>query len=306
MRVLIIRPGAIGDTLLTLPVIQALKEQWTAAHVSLIGNAAVLPLAQATGIVDAAFDYEDIRWGKLFVPGMTVAAWRALFSSDEALGQGDMVICWLHDAEGVVARNLSAASIGRVIVAPGRPPEGERQHIVDYLMRTLGLPWQVDYTTLPPLLPAPPSVPDPRPLAIHPGSGGARKCWPVAHFATVITSLWQRQFPILLLAGPADEARLSELRSLLPSPPTPALLTVLANAPLLEVARQLQTCKAYLGNDSGITHLAALLAVPTIALFGSSDPAIWHPIGRTVKVLYEPVLANLSPDHVLSELEALL
>jgi ADP-heptose:LPS heptosyltransferase len=56
MHILIIRPGTIGDTLLTFPIIQALKAQYTNPHVTFIGNRAVLPLALAYGIVDEAFD----------------------------------------------------------------------------------------------------------------------------------------------------------------------------------------------------------------------------------------------------------
>ncbi len=106
-------------------------------------------------------------------------------------------------------------------------------------------------------------------IAIHPGSGGARKCWPVECFAEVIKRLWQRDYAVLLLAGPADSARLHAIQQLLPSPPSSDLFTILENAPLLQVAQQLSSCACYLGNDSGITHLAALLGLPTLALFWS-------------------------------------
>ncbi len=64
------------------------------------------------------------------------------------------------------------------------------------------------------------------------------------------------------------------------------MLTVLVDAPLLEVAQHLRQCQRYLGNDSGITHLAAMLGIPTIALFGPSDPAVWRPIGPDVEVIH--------------------
>jgi ADP-heptose:LPS heptosyltransferase len=77
------------------------------------------------------------------------------------------------------------------------------------------------------------------------------------------------------------------------------MLNVLIDAPLVTVAEHIQRCKCYLGNDSGITHLAAMLSVPTIALFGPSDPAIWHPVGPDVEVIYEPVLEKLSVNMVI-------
>ncbi len=74
---------------------------------------------------------------------------------------------------------------------------------------------------------------------------------------------------------------------------------MLTNAPLLEVARQLQQCRCYLGNDSGITHLAAMLGVPTVAIFGPSDPAVWRPVGPSVEVIQERALEDVSVDVVM-------
>ncbi|MBV9256563.1 MAG: hypothetical protein JO215_00945, partial [Ktedonobacteraceae bacterium] len=91
--------------------------------------------------------------------------------------------------------------------------------------------------------------------------------------------------------------------SLLPPPPSSQLFSTLINAPLRTVAQQLQCCRGYIGNDSGITHLAALLAIPTVVLFGPSDPVIWHPYGDTTRILYEPILTNLQPHTVLSTVE---
>jgi ADP-heptose:LPS heptosyltransferase len=77
------------------------------------------------------------------------------------------------------------------------------------------------------------------------------------------------------------------------------MFKILTNAPLLEVARHLQQCMCYLGNDSGITHLAAMLGVPTVAIFGPTDPAIWRPMGPSVKVIHEGALEDVSVDFVM-------
>jgi ADP-heptose:LPS heptosyltransferase len=136
-------------------------------------------------------------------------------------------------------------------------------------------------------------------VAIHPGSGAVQKCWPISHFATVIERLWEQNRPVLLLVGPADTERVDDLLQQLSSPPTPAMFKILTNAPLLKVASQLQQCMCYLGNDSGITHLAAMLSVPTIAIFGPTDPAIWRPLGPFVKVIHEATLEDVSVDCVM-------
>src|SRR5262249_51345296 len=118
---------------------------------------------------------------------------------------------------------------------------------------------------------------DARPAIVHPGSGGPQKCWPVERFAAVIHALRQRDLPVLVLAGPAERERIEELRRALSEPSCPGLLQWLIDAPLPDVARRLVNGRVYLGNDSGLTHLAALLCVPTVALFGPSDPRVWHP-----------------------------
>jgi len=311
MHILIIRPGAIGDTLLTFPVIQALKAQYHNSRVTFVGNRAVLPLILAYAIADEVFDYQDVHWARLFLNTKDDVV------QDEVLQRSELAICWLRDPEGVVERNLLAAGVKRVVVAPGRPTDGNRIHIVTYLAQTIGLLWndntwrdhlplqqrqiieQLPECTSTSLLSKQPNR-----IALHPGSGGAHKCWPVKHFAAVIQALWQHNVAVLLLAGPVEQERLTELLGLLPTPPDPTLLRTLVDAPLLDVAYQLQHCHRYLGNDSGLTHLSAMLGIPTIALFGPSDPLIWQPIGPSVTVLYEPILDNLRVETVLSVLNA--
>jgi ADP-heptose:LPS heptosyltransferase len=300
---LVIRPGAIGDALLAFPVLKALKRYYAAAHITLVSNAQVLPLALASGVTDQACDFQDLSWSELFsTTGISTPSIR------ELLEQTDLAICWLRDSEGLVERNLKMAGAKHRIIAPGRPPEGEHIHIVDYLARTIGLPVagaQFIAPSLGGLLN--PSSKDTTTthecFAIHPGGGAAQKCWPTSRFASVITRLWQQHRSILLLVGPADTKRRDQLLQKLSCPPTPEMLRILTNAPLLEVARQLQHCRGYLGNDSGISHLAAMLGVPTVAIFGPTDPVVWRPVGPSVKVLRGHTLEDVTIDAVIEAID---
>jgi ADP-heptose:LPS heptosyltransferase len=217
----------------------------------------------------------------------------------------DRAICWLTDPDDLVKQNLLAAGIPIISVVTGRPTVP--MPIVSYLAQSIGEPteaiswrvpaayaWQKEQA----------SEQSPRAIAIHPGSGGQKKCWPISHFATIITELWQHHIPVILLAGPADYERISALRNLLPSPPAATLLQIIQDAPLLAIAQTLRHCQSYLGNDAGITHLAALLGIPTLVLFGPSDPLIWKPIGPTVTVLKTPNLDTLAPQAVYDRLIA--
>jgi ADP-heptose:LPS heptosyltransferase len=300
MRFLILRPGAIGDTLLAFPVLRALQAQYTHSHITFVGNASVLSLALAFGVAEEALDYEHVQWSQLFsTRGIHAPALQDL------LQRIDSAICWLHDPEGLVEHNLRLAGVRHVIVAPGRPREN--MHIVEHLARTIGFEKPVETLTRF-TLPGSGAAYLDKVVAVHPGSGGTNKCWPARHFAAVIERLWNlpgQDYPVLLLSGPADQERMHDLLSWL-APPEPALLKVIVNEPLLAVAHQLQQCRCYLGNDSGITHLAAMLGVPTIALFGPSDPAAWRPVGPEVIVLREAALEQLSIDAVMDALDAVL
>ena len=341
MHILIIRPGAIGDALLSFPVLKALREHYTGAHITLVSNAQVLPLALAFGVADEVGDYQDIQWSELFSSNGTPAL-------QDLLQQIELAICWLRDPGGMVERNLRMNGIRRLIIAPGRPPEGARVHVVEYLAQTVGLPIKRSQWSVPSLLQYPQSGSSKRRcvcqfhttphapsqetfyiglpnksidfalgtdsvssegpacdyVAIHPGSGGPQKCWPVIHFAAVIERLWQQNRPVLLLAGPADTERVRDLINLVATPPRPEMFKTLTNEPLLEVARHLQPCRCYLGNDSGITHLAAMLGVPTVALFGPSDPAVWEPVGPCTKVLYGQLLEQAPVNVVMEAIDA--
>src|SRR5450755_293728 len=116
MQYLVIRPGAIGDSLLAFPVIQALRERVPAARVTFVSNAAVLPLAQDAGLAEEVADYSSALWSELFSTiGVRTPAFRDL------LQRVDSAICWLRDPEGIVRRNLQACGIEDIVIAPGRP-----------------------------------------------------------------------------------------------------------------------------------------------------------------------------------------
>ena len=310
MHILIMRPGAIGDTLLTFPILDALRTLYVGCTITFVGNPAVLPLLRATGLADETFDYGSLLWSELFATsGIRSPELQGIMRSV------DYAICWLRDPDGIVRHNLQAQGIARIVVAPGRPSSQENIHIVTYLAETLGIARYIAdsyHITFGHEVVSERDVEVVKKVrrechfAIHPGSGGAAKCWPVSNFAAVIHALWQRYTPVLLLAGPADEARVAQLLDLIGTPPQESLLTLVANAPLLDVAALLRSCRGYLGNDSGITHLAAMLDVPTLALFGPSNPVVWHPVGKHVRVLCERELAYLNVYTVMEQLEKML
>ncbi len=88
-------------------------------------------------------------------------------------------------------------------------------------------------------------------------------------------------FQLLVVHGEADEKPVARLLELLE--PRPA--TLARGLKLPELAGVLERCALFVGNDSGITHIAAAVGAPTIALFGPASPAVWQPTGDNVSVI---------------------
>jgi ADP-heptose:LPS heptosyltransferase len=136
-----------------------------------------------------------------------------------------------------------------------------------------------------PRLPLPALPPSLRHLAVHPGSGSERKNWPEAKWTELLKLLAaQSACDFLLIGGEAEGDRCARLAAALPA----GRAQVAQNLPLTELARRIQTCSAFIGHDSGITHLAAALDLPGLVLWGESVLTTWRPQCARLKILRHP------------------
>jgi heptosyltransferase III len=248
--VLVLRPGALGDTLLAVPALRALRS--VCSPLRLAAHAGAARLLQSVNEVDAGMGFDDPSLGWLFRTGEPPA--------------GEAVVAWMNPR--------GAPRLGNaLVVAPGRPGR-EDIHCAQYLLNTLA-PLDVD-----------PQLDD-RPLEVrahrtddvlvHPGSGSTMKNWPAARFAATI-ALFDR--PVQLIVGEADEQAARDVEACLGMS-----LPRLAHVPLEQLAQRLAGCRAFLGNDSGVSHLAGLCGAATVVLFGPTSPTVWRPLGPSVHVL---------------------
>jgi hypothetical protein len=254
-RTLVVHAGGIGDFLLTCPALLQLAEQ---GPLDLAGRPERLRLALAAGIVEAVHDLEDIDFYTLF--------------SQPSARLGDFlrsytrVIVWMRD-DGALRDALQRAGAPEVEVFPGLPPPEWARHASEYYLNCLGMearPFQLAVTP----------AGEPLDVIIHPGSGSAAKNWPLHHFEKVAARLMQHGRHVTWCRGPAEESRLE-------SPQADAL----QETELTALASRLAAAQLYIGNDSGITHLAAAVGCPTLAVFGPTDPTIWAPKGAHVTVV---------------------
>ena len=120
------------------------------------------------------------------------------------------------------------------------------------------------------------------PWAIHPGSGGRSKNWPLENFLTLADQLKaQQKWQPFFILGPVEEEVSPQIAETIRARGFP----LVRHLPLNELAGVLDLSAGYLGNDSGVTHLAAALDLPTFALFGPTDPGLWGPVGKRVVIL---------------------
>jgi len=302
-HVIAIRAGALGDTLLVLPALAWLRRQWPATRICLVARGDVLPLARASGLADGVSDFDLPQWADIFADTLPAS------SPLRHILAGSAALAWLPDRAGALARTLSEGGAHPVAIGAGRPAPDACEHAAVLLGRALaGLgiappSLAALVATLPPLRPTREGTaraeelwrslglaPAHGPLvALHPGSGGAAKCWPPSSFAALTAALHRAGATPLLIAGPTDAAAVKSVMRALPS--DAATLPVARDLALGTLAALLTRCAAFIGNDSGVSHLAAMLGMPTLELFGPTDPAVWAPLGRHVRVLRSPSTA---------------
>jgi ADP-heptose:LPS heptosyltransferase len=292
-RIVIIHAGGIGDLVQALPALAGVRAAWPGAAVTLIGRPERAVLARMAGVADACMDVETCGLWRL--AGGDAAGAPAL----AVLGGADLVLDFL--TKGALAAGLNRPHGPQVVwVEPLPPPrwtETAAAWVSGQVRERLG--------TRPPA-PAPEIAAPEAALAaargilaarrgghgpfvaIHPGSGSAKKNWPADRFAQVAERVrheWRRD--VVWLAGPAEIER-----GTLPPQVNPE--AILEDLPLDEVAAVLALADAYLGNDSGITQVAAAVrrpdgrATPTVALFGPTDARVWAPRGDHVRVVRSP------------------
>lgn len=291
-HVLVLRAGAIGDFILTLPALAALRHAFPSARLALVGNPQTVPLALSCGYADAAHSVDEAWVARLFEASTDLPA-----DVRGRLAGVDLAVVWLRSPDGPVIARLRSLGV-RTLAAPSFPAPNARLHVADHLRSTLlplGIPPgeaspRLDLTerdrALADALWERHGLCGPAPVvAVHPGSGGPRKNWPPERFAAVADRLAEAGARVLLVAGPADEGPAAEVRRLARL----ARPVDVRGADLIELAAVLARCAGFVGNDSGVSHLAAAVGAPAVAIFGPTDPAVWAPRGERVTVLWKGV-----------------
>jgi hypothetical protein len=245
-------------------------------------------------------DVAQPRWSRLFAPGFADEARAAAARRDgvgehepgldreaaemaDALARATFILSYVSRGSDTWADNVRALAPNAAIAfVPPRPPQDWPGHVLAWQRACLDETGITLSKVEDDAAVVDPPAGDPHgPVLIHPGSGGEAKRWPRERFEALASALDEEGLPVQLVLGLVEWQQWGDVAlrhwcgelgaQVLRSPG--------------ELARSMSGARAYVGNDSGPTHLAARLGLPTLALFGPTSPARWMPRGPRVHVL---------------------
>ena len=296
-NVLILHAGALGDFVLSWPLILALGRLHPQSRIIVVTHASKGALAEAALRVESA----DIEQG-----------WHGLFSDGVPLGERAATLVEGAHAIYIFINNSSEALRARapdaqIVALNTIPPDGWTRHASDWLLEQL-----TAHPTVRSALEQMLRSVNTRgvgtgrshdgDVVVHPGSGARDKCWPVDKFVELIDRIRRHRLDVRVLLGEVELERFAagDVATL------EQHATVRRPANYLELFNELRSAMALVANDSGPAHLGAIVGVPTVALFGPTHPAVWKPLGPRVTTLREQELNKLSVAKVFAAVKPLL
>jgi heptosyltransferase-2 len=294
-RILVIRGGAIGDFILTLPALKALREAYPDAHIEILGYKHIAALAENRFYAQAVRSIEYGLLASFFAKNSELPAELAGY-----FASFDLIISYLYDPDRIFESNLHRCGVENLLCGPAKIVE-KGTHAARQLARPieeLGISI-VDLTEK--IFPSPEDRQFarkflqtlPRPLVtIHPGSGSKGKNWPLENWIELVSGKggssmakgelgnMGKQFSLVVVSGEADKAQTAQLEYAWKDRD----VRFAKNLPLPHLAAVLEHT-IFVGHDSGISHLAAAVGANCILLFGPTDPNVWAPRNENVHVL---------------------
>ncbi len=278
MDVLVLRPGALGDTLMLAPAVLQISSNH---RVHVAGRQPGVSFLE--GVVEQVYDIERGGWHRLFSNGFQHEPLPA--------ASAELVVGFFSKGAGPLSENLSRCfPASTVYVFPPFPEVSRSIHVAGYVVECLkaaGLPLDASQAVISArrqaVLAGPISVSRKPWLVFHPGSGDKRKNHPLTLWIKLAKELrdkWPTEIErVIWLLGPAEAGLRKDFAS--------ADRGEVVSCPdRLELSDLLGKCSLFAGQDSGVTHLAAMKGAPCLALFKNSDPVQWRPLGPEVEVVF--------------------
>jgi ADP-heptose:LPS heptosyltransferase len=283
-RILVIRGGAIGDFVLTLPAIKLLRDRFPGAHLEILGYPHIAAVAEKRFYADAVRSIESAALASFFAEGSQLPHELCRYFAGF-----DLILSYLFDPDAIFETSVKKCGGGRFIAGPSKLNASE--HAALQLARPLGalglslprpgaqlFPTDRDRKVVKGLLDQTGKT-----IAFHPGSGSESKNWPIENWIQLGEAVLTKGLHLLIVAGEADRMRTQQLKTAWKEKP----VRFAENLPLPHLAALLES-SLFVGHDSGISHIAGAVRARCILLFGPTDPAVWAPANEGVSVLRAP------------------
>ena len=294
-RILVIRGGAIGDFMLTLPALKALRDAWPRAHIEILGYKHIAVLAENRFYAQAVRSIEYGSLSSFFARNSELPAELANYFAGF-----DLIVSYLYDPDRIFETNVRRCGVENLLCGPpkiienaghaarqlARPIEETGIRVVDLSEKVFPSIEDRQFATdfLRPLQ---------QPIvAIHPGSGSKEKNWPLENWIALFSGTGglpdakgkhgrPGKFPsLVVISGEADKLQTEQLEREWKD----REVRFAKNLPLPHMATVLER-SIFIGHDSGISHVAAAAGANCILLFGATNPDVWAPKNKNVKVL---------------------
>jgi heptosyltransferase III len=287
-RILVIRGGALGDFMLTLPAIGALRAANPDGEIEVLGYKHIVELANNRFYVNEVRSIESAALSRFFAKDSELPT-----DLKNYFASFDLVISYLFDPDQIFETNLHRCGLQHFVRGPAKITAGE------HASRQLVRPLEQLGLSVSTLAAKVYSSADDRQvardflancmrpiIALHPGSGSEKKNWPLENWIRVGNRLLGSidfRGAVVIIGGEADTIKTNQLRSIW----NDSRVRFAENMKLSHLAAVLEDA-IFIGHDSGISHLAAAAGAKCILLFGPTDPAVWAPAGENVQVIRAP------------------
>ncbi|MHC4260326.1 MAG: glycosyltransferase family 9 protein [Planctomycetota bacterium] len=296
----ILQPGAIGDCILTLPLVRFMKNCLGLGSVDILGHTEYIGVLPGRTCVDGIRSMDSVDLHRLFEETKTFD----LADRDPLINvfaDYAWIVTFLGEPDSDFEQNLiftaNCSHSAEVITLPIKPSKGFSGHITDFYIQqlvaqsglsleprqsrpdeTLIKPTQADVNRGQELLKEMDFDSSEKVVVIHPGSGSPKKCWHLDNFLAIAKYLASKDKNVVFLLGPAELDRFDRVSI----KKITGVARHLTDLSLTQVLALLSCADAFVGNDSGITHLAASLGIRTVAVFGPTDSNVYRPVGPAV------------------------
>jgi len=301
---LVIHQGALGDFILALPALETLRKAFPKAKSVIMGYPRILELVEKRFYAEEILSIDQKGMATFFVREGSLDS-----NLSQFFKTFDLIVAFGRDGEGTVIGNLRRVCQGQILPIRSFPPWDEKVHLTDHLLKQFvqqGFPasepnpklhlkeldreWAKDFWKDKGVAMEERS----KVIVLHPGSGSKKKVWPLDRFLTLAHTLQHHlDTKILTVLGPAEGMETQKAFEGMEA----SSFILGRGLTLLQLASIMEGCWFFIGNDSGISHMAAALGLPTMVIFGPTDHRVWSPRGEKGVVIRKEVYCFPCPQE---------